>query len=130
MKSVKPGRGPSMMGGVMSILVGVFGLIWTITVLRAGGGLFALFGVVFIIIAIVQAVYNFHNATAKDRFSVVDITGSQEEGDPLNQHFGYSRSQEPDQLPTGEGSSFCPYCGAQTEDDFEFCRKCGKKLPD
>ena len=29
MKSIKPGRGPSMMGGVMGIVVAVFGVIWT-----------------------------------------------------------------------------------------------------
>ena len=41
------------------------------------GGLFALFGVVFIIIAIAQAVYNF-SATSKNRYSVFDITDASE----------------------------------------------------
>ena len=46
MKSVKPGRGPSMMGGVMSIFMGLFGLLWTILVASSGGGIFALSGVI------------------------------------------------------------------------------------
>ncbi len=25
---------------------------------------------------------------------------------------------------------FCPYCGAPLGDDFTFCGRCGKKLPD
>ena len=46
MKSLKRGRGPSMMDGVMSVAMGLFGLIWTVMAARMGGGLFALFGVV------------------------------------------------------------------------------------
>lgn len=61
MKSIKPGRGPSMMGGVISIIIGLFGVFWTVMVLSAGGGFMAIFGILFIIIAIVQAVYNFKN---------------------------------------------------------------------
>lgn len=130
MRSIKPGRGPSMMGGFMSLLIGIFGVIWTVLVANMGGGLFALFGVVFIIIAIVQAVYNFRNATSKDRYSVFDITDANEETDPLNERFGKSQeyqarvndSQSVDSL-------FCPYCGAKVDEDFEFCHKCGKKLP-
>lgn len=42
MKSIKPGRGPSFMGGVMSILVGLFGQssqqAWAAVCLRCGYG--------------------------------------------------------------------------------------------
>jgi predicted lipid-binding transport protein (Tim44 family) len=130
MKSIKPGRGSSMMGGFMSIAMGVFGLIWTVLAASMGGGLFALFGVVFIIIAIAQAVYNFKNATSKNRYSVFDITDASEETDPLNERFGKSsefQAQE-DTSHSGE-TAFCPYCGVGVEDDYEFCHKCGKKLP-
>ena len=48
MKSIKPGRGPSMMSGVMSVAVGIFGLFWTIMAASIGGGFMALFGLVFI----------------------------------------------------------------------------------
>ena len=37
MKSIKPGRGSSMMGGFMSIAMGVFGLIWTVLAASMGG---------------------------------------------------------------------------------------------
>ena len=67
MKSIKPGRGPSMMSGIVSIAIGIFGVIWTVGAASIGGGLFTLFGLVFIIIAIVNAVYNFKNATNKNR---------------------------------------------------------------
>ena len=70
MKSIKPGRGSSMMGGFMSIAMGVSGLIWTVLAASMGGGLFALFGVVFIIIAIAQAVYNFKTLLVKSVFRI------------------------------------------------------------
>jgi len=125
MKSVKPGRGPSMMGGVMSIASGLFGVIWTVAAASMGGGFFALFGLVFIAVAIIQAVYHFKNATGENRYSVYDITDSGEEPDPLNQRFGTQSAS----LSDTSGSEFCPYCGAKAEDGYAFCNKCGKKLP-
>ena len=119
-----------MMDGVMSVAMGVFGLIWTVMAARMGGGFFALFGVVFIVIAIVQAVYSFSNATRKERFSEYDVTSDGEETDPLNAHFG-SNAQEThphDGLDGGE-SAFCPYCGAKAEKTFVYCNQCGRKLP-
>ncbi len=124
MKSIKPGRGPSMMGGVMSLFVGVFGIIWTVIAAGMGGGAFALFGVVFILVAVVQAIYHFKNATGKNRYSAYDITDGAEEPDPLNQRFG-----ERPEPATDEDSAFCPYCGTPAEGDYLYCHKCGKKLP-
>jgi len=65
MKSVKPGRGPSMMGGVGAIGAGLFGIIWTFGAASMGApGFFVLFGIVFIGISIFSAVYNLKNATS------------------------------------------------------------------
>lgn len=132
MRSIKPGRGPSMMSGVMGIFVAVFGVIWTVVALNMGGGIFALFGVVFIIMAVVMTVYNFKNATGENRYSTFDITDDGEEIDPLNERFGRKRENGGAGNTTADksgGSAFCPYCGAKVEGDFEFCNKCGKKLP-
>ena len=96
MKSVKPGRGPSMMGGIGSILAAVFGLIWTCGAASMGApGFFLLFGVVFIGIGVVNAVYSFKNATGENRYSDFDIVDSHEEPDPLNERFG----RQPDAAP-------------------------------
>ena len=127
MKSIKPGRGPSMMGGIMSILVGLFGVGWTIAAIQMGGGGIAFFGVIFVVIAIVQAVYHFRNATNENRHSEYDIVDSGEETDPLNQRFG--NSQRSGQNTQSTGTKFCPYCGAPAAGDFLFCNQCGKKLP-
>lgn len=133
MKSIKPGRGPSMMGGFGAVFGIVFGIFWTVLAasMTQGFGLvgviFPLFGVLFIIIGVVNAVYNFKNATGKNRYSEFDITDDTEEPDPLNQHFG-GQPKHTSEVPPTSGS-FCPYCGAPVQNDFAFCRKCGKQLP-
>ncbi|MHB1484153.1 MAG: zinc ribbon domain-containing protein [Saccharofermentanales bacterium] len=141
MKSIKIGRGPSFMGGIASLAVGVFGIFWMIGAASMGGGFFALFGLIFVFIAIGQAIYSFKNATSKNRFSAFDITDDKEETDPLNAMFGQNSSENQNDDDSIENSSinenaksadslFCPYCGAKLENDFEFCNKCGRKLPE
>lgn len=125
MKSIKPGRGPSFMGGVMSIVVAIFGVFWTIMAASMGAGPFALFGLVFIAVAVIQGVYHFKNATGKNRYSAFDITDGREEPDPLNVRFG---EQAQDSVDSGTDHRFCPYCGTAVAPDHEFCGRCGKKL--
>ena len=125
MKSIKPGRGPSMFRGVMSIFLGLFGLFWTIMALTLGAGPFALFGLIFIGIAVYSAIYNFKNATSENRHSTYDIVDSEEEPDPFNERFGRPSTPDTD----GTNTSYCPYCGIKVEEKYEYCAKCGKKLP-
>lgn len=40
MKSVKPGRGPSFLGGVVGLFMALFGVLWTVVAFSMGGGLF------------------------------------------------------------------------------------------
>lgn len=127
MKSIKPGRGPSMMGGLGSIFAGVFGVIWTLAAVQMGAGIFALFGVVFIVFAVLQAVYQFKNATGENRYSEFDITEDGEEPDPLEKRMAPPSS--PAEENKEPGGNFCPYCGAPAEKDYDFCHRCGKKLP-
>lgn len=131
MKSIKPGRGPSMMGGVMCIAAAIFGIIWTALAVSMGAGPFALFGLVFIGVAVFNAVYNFRNATGENRYSMYDITEHGEEPDPLNERFGTNSHTETgtQQQRIGKGNRFCPYCGAELQSDFVYCNACGKKLP-
>ena len=130
MKSIKPGRGPSMMGGIMSLLIGLFGVIWTVGALSIGAPIFfAGFGLIFVATAVVNAIYNFKNATGKNRYSAFDITDTNEEPDPLNELFGEKRVEAPSARQSN-AVGYCPYCGEPIQkQDYEFCPKCGKELP-
>lgn len=127
MKSIKPGRGPSMMSGISSLFAALFGVVWIYIALRGGAGPFALFGVIFIVMALTQAWYSFHNASQKDRFSSFDIVDSREEMDPLDPRYS---DEENDSLRRADTGShrFCPYCGTPLQSDYQFCPECGKKL--
>ncbi len=136
MKSIKRGRGPSMMSGIVGIFVALFGVFWTIMAASMGGGFMAIFGIFFIATAVMNVVYNFKNATGKNRYSEYDITEDTEEPDPFNERFNtdsnywYDYSSDNNQASTqGKASKFCPYCGTKVETDYEFCNNCGKKLP-
>ena len=126
MRSIKPGRGPSMMGGIAGVCMAVFGVFWTIFALNIGAPwIFAGFGIVFIALAVVSALYNFQNATNKNRYSEYDITTDKEEPDPLNERFGRQNEAE---TSTGEKYAFCPYCGTKLDESDNYCRKCGKRM--
>lgn len=125
MRSIKPGRGPSRMNGVSSIFVAVFGIIWTISAASMGAPFFfLLFGLVFIGIAVYQAIYHFKNANSPQRHSIVDIVDANEEPDPLNQPF--SSAEAP--LASGEMPLYCSHCGRKLPENANFCPGCGKKL--
>ena len=93
---------------------------------------------VFVVVAIVQAVYNFKNATGKERFSVMDIVDDDEEGDPTDrwveggmdagESAGESEAHEKSAADFEAEVNFCPYCGAKAEKTFRFCQKCGKRI--
>ena len=135
MKSIKPGRGPSAMGAAGSIAVAIFGVIWMFGVSSMGAPpFFILFGLVFIGIAVMQAVFHFKNATGRNRMSLMDITDASDEPDPLDRFVRRSaggmtnEGERSSVVPDGE-VNFCPYCGNRiTDDEHKFCAKCGKEI--
>ena len=52
MKSIKPGRGPSMMSGISCILVALFGIGWTV-IAAATAPFMTFFGLIFVAMAVV-----------------------------------------------------------------------------
>ena len=127
MKSVKPGRGPSAMGAFGSVIGVIFGVIWMGAAASMGAPPFFLaFGVLFIIVGIVQALYNLKNAAGKNRFSAFDITEDGEEPDPLDRRASNGMERE----VSGGADRFCPYCGAKSGEGFVYCAKCGRELPE
>ncbi len=81
---------------------------------------FPLFGIGFVLLAVIKAVFSFKNAFSQNRMSRFDIVDGDEEPDPFNERFGRASSSE---------SNYCPYCGKRVEDDYTFCNGCGNELP-
>lgn len=128
MRSVKPGRGPSLLSAWGAAIAVVFGIFWTIMTASTGAPpFFPIFGVLFILSGVVMIVYHLKNAASKNRYSAFDITEGGEEPDPLEARFG-----KPDSgvFPARDEAGYCPYCGAAAEEGYAFCRRCGKRLPD
>lgn len=126
MKSIKPGRAPSFMGGMAALFVSIFGIFWIFMAINIGAPVFfPIFGILFVIMGIANAIYNFKNATSQNRYSAFDITDNDEEIDPLNERFKPTK-QPIDNIEI----KYCPYCGNKLAKDFEYCPSCGKKIPD
>ena len=115
MRSIKPGRGNSLLAGIVGIVMVGMGILMYMTFGRAAGGIFAIFIAIWTIIVIGITVSNFINAFSKRRFSTYDIVDHKEEGDPLN-------------MMLDKGSAYCPNCGAKLLKDAKFCQNCGHKL--
>ncbi|WP_276356799.1 zinc ribbon domain-containing protein [Cohnella caldifontis] len=135
MKSIKPGRGPSAMGAVGSVAVGIFGIFWTIMAANMGAPIFfVFFGIVFVGIAVMQGIYHFKNATGTRRMSLFDITDSRDEPDPVDVFLAKSESMKRDSAhghgaDNENGMNYCPYCGNPVQEEaYRYCPKCGKEL--
>jgi len=119
------------MGMVSGIAAALFGIFWCIIAGSMGIWFMVPFGIIFVGIAIYNVIYNHHNATSENRYSIVDIVDEDEETDPLNERFGKkaSTSRTISEV-NGTSAAYCPYCGTSVDSEFDFCPKCGKKLPD
>ncbi len=131
MKSIKPGRNGSLVGGIAGVFMSIIGLTMLVQAIGSGVGFAVVFMIGWTAFAVIITASNFYNAFSKKRHSTYDIVDHYEEPDPLNERFGYVRDEEAPQRRTSrEGdSSFCPYCGEKVEKDYEFCNHCGKQLP-
>ena len=145
MRSIKPGRGPSAISAIGSVVGILFGIFWTAIAFAITKDApipivhfaFPAFGVIFILIGVVSLVYNITNTVSPNRFSTFDVTTDAEEPDPLNRRFGnpgndavaspspHVRSTNSPRKFPGE---FCPFCGERVTDEMDFCPKCGKDI--
>jgi hypothetical protein len=131
MYSIKPGRGPSLFGGIAGIAVAILGVFWIGFAASIGAPpFFLLFGVVFVLMAIGGVVYNLMNATQKNRMSTLDVVRSTEEPDLIASALGHAPPAGRPRAAAMGGTkpNFCPYCGTALQGAYEFCPNCGKDV--
>ncbi len=144
MKSIKPGRGQSGMAVVGSIIAILFGIVWLAaasSITRSArefspfgsmsgpadtaSVVLPLFGLLFIGAGVASAIYHYRNYKGKDRYSIVDIVDSREEGDPADPQIKEDTKSGSTRHPAGK---YCTECGQRLDGDFAFCPGCGRDL--
>ncbi|HUW58125.1 MAG TPA: zinc-ribbon domain-containing protein [Planctomycetota bacterium] len=135
MHGVKPGRGPSLIGGIGGIVFIILGIAMFATVgSRGAPPIFLLFLGGILLVAVIGTVYNFWAATTRNRPSTFDITSGDEEYDPIAKALGHGpKTGEPtmdqtEEKPRRFEGEFCPFCGKKVEGEFDFCPHCGKDI--
>lgn len=106
----------------MNIFVLLFGIVWCVLVASTGVWFMLLFGLFFVGMAAYRLIM------------CVKVANSEKEkkaADPWDRPAGQQsyQSEPPRQAPQSGGSGYCPYCGSAIQPGFEFCPKCGRRLP-
>ena len=103
---IRPGRGRSMLAGVLVLLVMVFGAVM---LLGFGGprGMMLPFLLIWVIFGLVAAAAAFYNAFSRRGLPLYEID-----------------------VERDEGTRFCPDCGRPVGRGDTFCRNCGRQLAD
>ncbi len=136
MKSMKGGRGPSIIRAVA--LFGIAALAMVALGQSGTPGSVAYAGVkyertslllvIFILMAVCGGIWFLYRAFAQNRPSETDVTGADEEPDPLNRYSRGEDDAESAEEAAAAGSRYCPNCGRAVQEDANFCSHCGKEL--
>ena len=96
------------------IFILLFGIFWTVAVIRMGAWFMAIFGLFFVGIAVFRLclIRKFTGEKKKER-----------EPWEHDQHKTYTAAESID-----SGCRHCPYCGEPVEQRFQFCPVCGRRL--
>jgi len=107
---IRPGRGRSLVGGVVALLVMVIGVVMMLSFGGSFGGFsnFLMpFLLVWVLVGLVGAAVSFYNAFSRRGLPLYEV--------------------DVDQKTEGEGA-YCPQCGQPVGRDDDFCRHCGRRL--
>jgi hypothetical protein len=132
----------AVVGSVISVLFGIIWLVAVSSMTRSAreefpsfgsmdgpadiaSAVFPLFGLLFIGAGVASAIYHYRNYKGKERYSIVDIVDSKEEGDPANPKIENASTPDPG---TNYADNYCTECGRRLDGDFKFCPGCGKEL--
>ncbi len=136
MKSMKGGRGPSIIKAAALFGIAVLAMVALGQSGTPGSVAYAgvkyertsLLLVIFILMAVCGGIWFLYRAFAQNRPSETDVTGADEEPDPLNRYSRGEDDAESAEEAAAAGSRYCPNCGRAVQEDANFCSHCGKEL--
>ena len=158
MKSIKPGRGPSMMGAIVAIAMAVFGILWVVAAseitssfpgVSSFGGDFVFesgdmisgysspfdsFGSIFplfgvVFIVVALAMAVYHFKNATGKNRYSSFDIVDGEEEPDPLNERFgNNTRTPDTSECADTPAFCPYCGNDLKSDHLYCDRCGKKV--
>ena len=152
MKNFNPDAGLGVMGILVPIFFGIFFVIFGIAfgvgamsmgapfIFGIGGAFFAVIGICTVVSTILNAMKTKNRIKAGGSLGDNNIDSPyNDEDDPFVASLGAKlRSGSEISLADIDGSEsgkgrkfegeFCPFCGAEAEDGFNFCPKCGKDI--
>lgn len=108
----------SIVGLIMCLFMIAFGMFWTMMAASLGAPIW-FFGLFFVAIGVVILVSNIRELVAFRR-APKQVGSVSDSRTPYDSDYYGSDSMR--------GSDFCPYCGARAGLDFEYCKKCGRKI--
>jgi hypothetical protein len=112
------------MGAIGSLVAVIFGIGWTLNVAATPFGVrnpMVIFGVAFVVMAVIQFFYHFKNTAGKNRMSLYDITDDNETA--------VKKTVNRERQASGSGTrGYCPHCGHKLNRGDAFCSTCGQSV--
>lgn len=120
---------------VFSCIFILFSLIWFFASLKSGLGLFSLFGLPFIIVGVSLLVRTLKGMKGKKHIDDCCQQGDYSSMDPVQREYyeQYDTHQHNHYYNDAEIHSHtmnrCPHCGKKIKRGYDYCPKCGSRLP-
>lgn len=102
----------------MSVFGLVFAIFWCCAAAAMGAGFMLIFGIPFVGMMI------FHLVTS---IKMMQKEKSKSAADPWERPTAEQKPPQPD-VAGSSANGYCPYCGSATNETFQFCPKCGRRL--
>ncbi len=139
MKYIKRPRESNLFAAFVSLIISLFGIFWSVMVIRNGFGFMAVFGFLFAAMGFFSFIYSIVKFFSKDNGYIYKIDDQNPGGtnenlkDGLNSDYkentqGTEQKYNSYTVNPTEERKLCPHCGAPVSSSFKFCNNCGKKL--
>lgn len=122
---------------IFSIFTVLFMLYWTASAIKSGAPIiFWAFGLLGLYTTVRGAINQYRKLKNSKNYSQYGQYTNTDSMEPWDKNFRLDAQHDADAYITesysvpGTSANFCPYCGQQVNPDHDFCKNCGRQLPD